>query len=141
MDTDDEDTGNDVQESSEGIGCEAAAGSEGELRCPPCGHGAGTPQKAARPPCKLTSKDVGERDLTHCQYRAWCDHCVKGQGKDDGRPTVTGDLADPSVVRIALGYRCFQGGVATKNTELDELTEAKTSTTVLVMLGALCHSL
>ena len=39
MDFDGKDTCKDVQESPEDIDSEAAAGSAGELRCTPCGHG------------------------------------------------------------------------------------------------------
>ena len=70
MNDDNEDTGKNVQESLEDIDSEAAAGSEGELRCTPCEHGAGVSQKTARSPGKPTSKEVEEHDLTHCPYRA-----------------------------------------------------------------------
>ena len=103
---DDKDNGGEVQASPEDINGEAAAGSEGELRCTPCEHGTGISQKTARAPGKPTSKEVEEHELTHCPYRAWCDHCVKGQAKDDGHSTVKGDLADSSVVRVSLDY-CF----------------------------------
>ena len=45
MNDDNEDTGKNVQDSPEDIDSEAAAGSEGELKCTPCEHGAGTSQK------------------------------------------------------------------------------------------------
>ena len=56
MNDDNEDTGKNVQESPEDIDSEAAAGSEGELKCTPCEHGAGTSQKTARSPGKPASK-------------------------------------------------------------------------------------
>jgi hypothetical protein len=140
MNDDSEDTGKKLQESPEDIDSEAAAGSEGEFKCTPCEHGAGTTQKAARSPGRPTSKEVEEHDLTHCPYRAWCDHCVKGQAKDDGHSTVKGELADSSVVRVALDYCFFQEDLTTKDTEHEESTKAKTSMTVLVMLETLCHS-
>jgi hypothetical protein len=140
MDDDEVGVGKDVQERSEEINSEAAAGDEGELRCTPCEHGAGITQKAARSPNKPTAKEVEDHELTHCPYRAWCDHCVKGQAKDDGHSTVKGDLADSSVVRVALDYCFFQEGITAKDTEHEESTRAKTSMTVLVMLETLCHS-
>ena len=140
MEDDNEDTGKSAQASSEDIEGEIADGTEGELRCTPCEHGAGTSQKTARSPGTPTSKMVEEHELTHCPYRAWCDHCVKGQAKDDGHSTVKGDLADSSVVRVALDYCFFQEGITTKDTEHEESAKAKTSMTVLVMLETLCHS-
>ena len=125
MDDDDDDkVGKNVQESSEEINSEAAAGDEGELRCTPCEHGAGVAQKTARSPSMPTAKDVEDHDLTHCPYRSWCDHCVKGQAKDDGHSTIKGDLADSSVVRVALDYCFFQEGLSTKDTAHEESTRA-----------------
>jgi hypothetical protein len=134
---DDKDEGNKVQGDSEDVSSEAAAGDEGELRCTPCGHEEGIAQRVARSPKRPSSKEVEDHELTHCPYRAWCEHCVKGQAKDDGHSTVKGELADSSVVRVILDYCFFQEGVTSKATEHEDATTAKTSLSVLVMLETL----
>ena len=137
---DDKDVSKEAQENSEDIHSEAAAGDGDEFKCTPCGHGAWMSPRTVRSPARPTSKDVEEHDLTHCPYRAWCDHCVRGQAKDDSHSTVKGEFADSTVVRVALDYCFFQEGVTSKTTEHEDSTRAKTSMTVLVMLETLCHS-
>ena len=39
------------------------------------------PRGISCPRCP-TAKEVEEHNLTHCPPRSWCDHCVKGQFKD-----------------------------------------------------------
>ena len=64
---------------------------------------------------------------------------MEGQAKDDGHSTVNGDLADSSVVRIALDYCFCQDDLTTDDTEHEESTQATTSMTVVVMLETLCR--
>ena len=129
------------KENSEEIAKEADAGDEEEFRCVPCGPGAGESPKVARTPKKPTSKEVEEHELTHCPYRAWCDACVRGQAKDDSHPTVKGEMAESTVVRVMLDYCFFQEGITSKQNDHEESTKARTSMTVLVMLETLCHSI
>ena len=62
--------------------------------------------RAVRAPYVPSAKEVEAHELTHCPFRQWCDHCVRGQAKDVPRTTVRGELADSTVVRVTMGY-CF----------------------------------
>ena len=57
--------------------------------------------RAARAPHVPSQQEIDEHDLTHCPYRAWCEHCVRGQAKDDCHRTVAGIYADSYVVRVS----------------------------------------
>ncbi len=131
--------GDDIMD-KDGIDQEVKSGDGEEFRCEPCGPGEGEPQKAVRSPKRPSLKEVEEHELTHCPYRAWCDHCVRGQAKDDAHPAVAGEMAESAVVRVLMDYCFFQEGLKSKVTEHEESTTAKTSLTVMVMLETLCHS-
>ena len=54
-----------------------------EVRCEPFGgHEEGQAQKVARDPGTPAQAEREEHEVTHWPYRAWCDHCVNGRGKD-----------------------------------------------------------
>ncbi len=76
---------------------EAENADEGKYMCEPCGEAEGL--KAVRAPKMPTPKEVEDHELTHCPYRSWCEHCVRGQAKDDQHRTVKGpekDTAKPA---------------------------------------------
>ena len=52
-------------------------------------------------------KEREEHDETHCTYRSWCKHCVKGRGREDVHNRKTQD-EKPEVPTIAMDY-CFMG--------------------------------
>ena len=112
-----------------------------EFKCRPCGLEEGERQRTVRTPKKPNPQEVEEHELTHCPYRSWCEHCVKGQAKDDDHPAVKVDLAESTIVRVIMDYCFLQEGVTTKKTEAEERTTAKSSMTVMVMLETLCHSI
>ena len=97
--------------------------------------------RAARAPHVPSQREIDEHDFTHCPYRAWCEHCVRGQAKDDAHRTVTGVYADSSVVRVSMDYCFLTEDVKGKETEHKEEVKANVSMTVLVMSETLCRSI
>ena len=53
-------------------------------------------------------KEREEHEATHCIYRSWCKHCVKGRGREDGHQRKTTADERPEVPTIAMDY-CFMG--------------------------------
>jgi hypothetical protein len=43
-------------------------------------------------------------ELTHCPYRSWCDHCVRGTGTEYAHSTVVGTNAEEGVPRVLMDY-------------------------------------
>ena len=71
----------------EDIEKEAEADS-GEFRCVPCEEGEADQPKKVRSPGSPSPQEVDDHNLTHCPYRSWCEHCVRGQTKDCMHPSV-----------------------------------------------------
>ena len=97
--------------------------------------------RAARAPHVPSRREIDEHDFTHCPYRAWCEHCVRGQAKDDAHRTVTGVYADSSVVRGSMDYCFLTEDVTGKESKHKEEVKANVSMTVLVMSETLCRSI
>ncbi len=126
---------------------EIQAGDDKEFECIECrpdggkvdpgerwqGEHSSVHQRVARTPGQPTKTEREQHELTHCPPRSWCDHCMKGQAKDDSHVSVSGDLAESDVVRVAIDYCFFQEEMAAQ--------EAKMILTVLVMAETLCHSI
>ncbi len=107
-----------------------------EFKCTPCEEAERI--RSVPAPGKPSRAEVKDHEITHCPYRSWCDHCVRGQAKDKQQRTVTGEYADASMVRVILDYCFFQE--ESREDEEDAAAE-KLSLTVLVMLETLCHSI
>ena len=43
-----------------------------------------------------------EHEETHCTYRSWCKHCVKGRGREDGHHRKAQDSAALEIPTIAM---------------------------------------
>ena len=125
----------------DGEEAERKDGNTDEFMCKPCGVEEAERQRTVRTPSKPRLQEVEDHELTHCPFRSWCEHCVRGQAKDDRHPTVREDFADSSVVRVVIDYCFLQEDVTEKKTEHEEKTVARTSMTILVMLETLCHSI
>ena len=89
--------------------------------------------RAARAPHVPSQQEIDEHDLTHCPYRAWCEHCVRGQAKDDCHRTVAGIYADSSVVRVFIDYCFLTEDAKGQETEHKEEVNANVSMIVLVV--------
>ncbi len=120
---------------------EMVKGDAEELRSQPLDGEVAGKERPARTPGQPSKAEREAHNLTHCPPRSWCDHCVRGQAKDDAHVTVKTAAADSSIVRVILDYCFLQEGMAAKATEHDEETMAKMSMTVLVMVETLCHSI
>ena len=55
-----------------------------------------------------SKREREEHEETHCTYRSWCKHCVKGRGREDGHQRKTTADERPEVPTIAMDY-CFMG--------------------------------
>lgn len=91
-------------------------------------------------PYRPTAQEVEEHNLTHCPPRSWCDHCVKGQSKDQQRRLSKGEWADSSVARANLDYFFIKDDVTTDATEHHSSETARVSMTCLCMQESACHS-
>ena len=110
-----------VQDETEMVGHENIEESEGQAH------------RTARAPHTPSPKEVDEHELTHCPYRSWCDHCVRGQAKDDPHSTVSAEYGDSTVVRVAMDYCFFTEEASAQETDHSDSVAAKTSMTVLVI--------
>ena len=66
-------------------------------------------------PGQPTQAQIDEHDLTHCLFRAWCSHCVRGQAPEDphrrnkdGDEEGEGEGAEGKIPKVAIDY-CFMG--------------------------------
>lgn len=41
-------------------------------------------------PCRPSQEEVDKHNLTHCPYRSWCRHCVRGRGVEMARSLSNG---------------------------------------------------
>ena len=96
-------------------------------------------RKVSQP--KMPSKrEREEHERTHCPYRCWCEHCVRGQGSEYKHSTVIGINAEEEVPRVILDYCFLTEDASRQTTDHGESLEATTSLTVLVMKETLCGS-
>ena len=89
--------------------------SRDEYRCTPCGEAEKV--RPIRAPGQPSQKEIDDHELTHCPYRSWCDHCVRGQAKDTPHRTIAGEFADESIVRVVLDYCFFQEDLKPEDVE------------------------
>ena len=103
----------------EQIGMDAP--SQQRLQQPPPGGaedmeaGDQTPAKAALDPGQPSAREMAEHELTHCPFRSWCAHCVRGRGQASPH-NVRGERED-QVPLVAMDY-CFPGSGDTHATVL-----------------------
>ena len=95
---------------------------------------------AVKAPRLPSAREIEEHNLTHCPFRSWCPHCIKGQAKDDAHRVMQGDLAESDVVRVSMDYCFLTEGVSSEAIEHVESVSATISMTVLVMVETLCRS-
>ena len=92
--------------------------------------------KVLRDPGMPSKKDREEHEATHLPFRPWCEHCVRGSGRNSQSRSIKGDAAHSDIARVHLDY-CF----FTENSKNDKGEEEKTSLTTLVMKESECKSL
>ena len=84
-------------------------------------------------PHRPTAQEVEEHNLTHCPPRSWCDHCVKGQTKDQPHRLSKGDSAESSVARVDVDYFFIKDDATTAATERQSSATARVSMICLCM--------
>ena len=79
-------------------------------------------------------------NLTHCPFRSWCEHCVRGQGSEYRHSSVVGTNADDKVPRAIIDYCFLTEGVKRNSDDHTAEETSSTSMTALVMKETLCGS-
>ena len=70
-------------------------------------------QRPAVSPKMPSAAEREAHELTHCPPRSWCDHCVKGQSKDDPHRLVKESAFGSSdVPRINMDYAYLKENTA-----------------------------
>ena len=80
-----------------------------------------------------TLADRKAHESTHCPFRSWCIHCVRGQAAEYPHRTVSGEAAESEVPRVSMDYCYFKEDVRKMANEHVESEEAATSLTALAM--------
>ena len=89
--------------------------------------------RKVREPRMPSDRERREHEATHCPYRSWCEHCVRGAGAEYHHSSVRGANAEESVPRVILDYCFFTEEAKRTADEHTEAVEAVTSLTALVM--------
>ena len=89
--------------------------------------------RQVRQPRTPSAQERQAHELTHCPYRSWCEHCVRGAGAEYHHSTVKGPNAGDEVTRVIMDYCYFTEGAKRTEDEHTEKVEAVTSLTTLVM--------
>ena len=97
--------------------------------------------RAAQAPSLPSAREIEDHELYHCPARSWCEHCVRGQGKDSPHLQVQGIYADSSVVRVSMDYAFLTEDVKASEGQHQTSEAARTSLTILVMTETLCRSI
>ena len=84
-------------------------------------------------PCTPTHSERKAHEATHCPFRSWCLHCVRGQAAEYPHRSVGADAADGDVARVSMDYCYFNEDVRRETTEHVDSEVAVTSLTLLVM--------
>ena len=111
-----------------------------KVTCMPCEDDEAEVPLVVRKPVTPSKKEIEEHELTHCPFRSWCEHCVRGQAKDSPHRTVAGELGQSDVTRVVLDYCFITEDVMHKTDDMQEVTQAKTSVTILAMVETQCMS-
>ena len=69
--------------------------------CEECGDESEQP-RMARDPGQPTPSQRAAHELTHCPFRAWCEHCVRGQSTGSQHWSVPATLSVSTVPRVHM---------------------------------------
>ena len=123
-----------VDEQEEARGAEVEEDLQGEED-----SGEAAAARTVNQPRMPTAKERAMHELTHCPYRSWCEHCVRGQGSEYKHSTVVGSNVG-SIPRVIMDYCFFTEDAKRQSDEHQESVEVETSMTALVMKETLCGS-
>ena len=96
--------------------------------------------KSKPQPRMPTAEERRAHELTHCPFRSWCMHCVRGQAADYPHRSVTGEGAESDIPRVIMDYCFFKEDIKKKSDDHTESEEARMSLTALVMKETMCGS-
>ena len=91
------------------IGAEEDEQGPDDVPAPPAPHEEARPPRAVRDPNMPTPQDRAEHELTHANYRSWCDACVQGKGIAAAHRRQMNEPVDPSGVPTVHFDYCFMG--------------------------------
>ena len=104
-------------------------------------------EKGARDPGQPSKSEREAHNLTHCPYRSWCEHCVRGQAVGRPHRRITGEAAIAEVPRVILDYAFIQQDMVTEKEEDEgeavraDATIERSSMKILVMVETECDSI
>ena len=87
-----------------------------------------------------TAEERRIHGLTHCPYRSWCEHCVRGQSEEYPHRSVVGPTGESTITRVIMDCCYFAEGERRKEDDHTESKEANVSLTTLVMKETLYGS-
>ena len=97
--------------------------------------------RVPRAPRTPSQQEIDDHEVTHCPFRSWCEHCVRGQAKDDPHCAVSAEYADSSVVRVSMDYCFFTEDAKATETDHEDSTKSTVSMTVMLMVESLFRSM
>jgi hypothetical protein len=111
------------------------------------GEGVGAEEEAevevlrvAREPGAPRKQDRAVHNVTHCPYRSWCKHCVRGRATGAQHRSIVGEAKESQVARVMMGYGFLKKGDTREGDEHGASSKAEWGMTILVMLGTICTS-
>ena len=80
--------------------------------------------KQIKDPGQPTQEEVDEHELTHCPYKPWCSHCVRGKAAEDPhkrkKDTEKDKEREDGLPTISMDY-CFMGSKGLIKAEQGEI--------------------
>ena len=81
------------------------------------------PVNSLATPYTPTQSERDDHDLTHAQYRSWCEHCVKGRGVEMGHSA--GDHAERGIAIVGFDYMFLTSSEVYTRAEWEESPETE----------------
>ena len=97
------------------------------------------PQRV-RVPYRPSTEEVEKHNASHCPPRSWCDHCVKGQFKDQRHRTNHGDDAESTVARVGMDYYSIGDDIEGGDAGQPDGQTSRVSMTCMAMQESECGS-
>ena len=93
-------------------------------------------------PNQPSKEERRRHNCTHIPFRAWCDHCVRGRGRNRAARNVCGsyNAAKGFVAKVHMDYAFFSVNAAGEECEEDE-PGSRVVLKVLVLKETLCGSI
>ena len=98
-------------------------------------------RRIARDPGAPRKQDRAVHNVTHCPYRSWCKHCVRGRATGAQHRSIVGEEKESQVARVIMDYGSLKKGETREEDEHGASSKADWSMTILVMLETTCRSI